>query len=586
MHLQTHDKTHCSSFTDIGPVRKDNQDAMFSGIVKNGDGMDVVVVCVADGVGGTHHGAKASLLAVQSLQSFVLSHSFGTLEDIRAFIPAWLEKLNADIQEVGGTEESVNTTLTACFIFRNESLLVHVGDTRLYIVSDEKARLITHDHTLRNKMLRDGASEEDIEGVGENILASCLGSSCYGDVSYDCLSGFVDMKNPCWVIISSDGVHGKVGSADLIGLCQSAETVDGLAKDLVRTALAMGTRDNATAAVYRIGVMPVKTPPVMGFADLPHEHQTDGLRKTLIGSTVDGFSSIQWRKWGAIAATILLFSFFAAMGVVIAFWNNSDKEDRDEGRGVTSSPVVRAETDNLKPNTPLEDKQQESAYANRDASHGAKDLTISREAGSSNIEERNENQQIFNEYGERSGPFINSTTNRTKDQLDRLSIGEIVWFTSPGLKQKMNMGGGVESIKSSRHNVELPMAKLDEKSTKNILQGKALPPQSNEFAINDQQERVAANRDDRHDFIYIKITCEAGSNLIDVWNKDPQVVEKYNNRGWNFKPMDLDVFKKRLDVVQSWLDDSLRKTTPVLKQKTDIRVGVSSNGVVELIKKM
>jgi protein phosphatase len=433
--------TRWASCTDQGPVRKDNQDAMFAGVVKNADGRDVVALCVADGVGGGQRGALASRLAVQSLQAFLVGHSFSSLEELKAFVPGWLERLNAEIQAAAGADESVNTTLTVCFILGAESLLVHVGDTRLYVVAGGRCRLVTRDHTARNELLLDGASEDEVESVGGNVLARCLGSSCQGEVRFDCESGFLDASAPGWVIVCSDGVHGRVGASELLGFCQAAGGADGLARTLVQAALAAGTRDNATAAVCRLGPVPVAKPVLRG---------RGGRRRRVWTVTV-----------GAAAAAILVVAARLA-------W-----------------------------------------VAGRDAEspHGKQPIEPEAESG------------------------------KTKELKEAMSTGVVVSVSqSNGVVVVLKDFDGLYTVPTNMESVE--------------------------------------------------ITCDAGSDVIAVWNSHQSVSNMYAKLGWNFVPLTTNGFKKVADSFSNWLDPSGRTNmTSVVTNQTQVVCVVSNGTVISIIKK-
>ena len=51
------------------------------------------------------------------------------------------------------------------------------------------------------------------------------------------------------LLLSTDGVHGVLDDRRLDGLLRDPDDLPGVAADIVRTALARGSRDNCTAVV-------------------------------------------------------------------------------------------------------------------------------------------------------------------------------------------------------------------------------------------------------------------------------------------------------------------------------------------------
>lgn len=252
---------HAGMHSNKGP-RKFNQDCAFAGCLKNGSGLDVWLACVADGVGGGQHGEQAATLAVDALCSFVREKAFTDVTALKPLIPRWLAGLNDEIKQLS-EDESVNTTLTACLVARDRSLIIHVGDTRVSIADDRSCRPVTKEHNDANEALKQGVEEEFVSAQDFRALSRCLGSGI-DEVEPDIQIDAFPARSACWIIITSDGVHEKVASASMYQLARAASSAKELAVDLVTWAIGSGTKDNSTAAVLRIGkISPAGKKPVL-----------------------------------------------------------------------------------------------------------------------------------------------------------------------------------------------------------------------------------------------------------------------------------------------------------------------------------
>ncbi|MEY9948012.1 MerR family transcriptional regulator [Kitasatospora sp. GAS1066B] len=121
--------------TDQGLVRARNEDAAYA---------DGGLLAVADGFGGP----EAAGAAVEALKRF----------DPAAVGPGDLLNALAEAVRAGvdGAPDETGTTLTALLLSGSRLALVHIGDSRAYLLRDGELFQITHDHTLVQAMVDEG----------------------------------------------------------------------------------------------------------------------------------------------------------------------------------------------------------------------------------------------------------------------------------------------------------------------------------------------------------------------------------------------------------------------------------------------
>lgn len=335
------EKWHVCS--DPGP-RSMNQDSAFAGLVQNAAGVDTVVLCVADGVGGGEHGEKASRLAVEAVQDLIREHSFTRLSELELdLVGKGLNELNEAIQRLADQDESVNTTLTLCFILGDESLLFHVGDSRLYVVDDQGCRQFTKDHTVLQEVLDQGGDEDAVDTRVGRALARYLGTGGAADV--DVARNFMPPDRPCWLVLTSDGVHGCMDSTTLLRLCGAGGSAQQVALRLVQSALEAPTKDNATAVVYRSGPsVPVKTltSPPAAKRDTEKSDRAPLVRVLNASAAASDKNRVRW-KMCAVTSVAALLS-------VAGFWL-LERGRRPPGPKPIAPPVVIPPDTNVPPHT-------------------------------------------------------------------------------------------------------------------------------------------------------------------------------------------------------------------------------------------
>jgi protein phosphatase len=131
--------------TETGAVRTSNQDVAYAGSR---------LLAVADGMGGAA-GGTASAAAVEALKP-LQAQAIPPGELLSALAEAAGDAQRA-IEGIDPTQESEpGTTLTAMLWSGSQLALVHIGDTRAYLVRGGDLFQITHDHTWVQSLVDDG----------------------------------------------------------------------------------------------------------------------------------------------------------------------------------------------------------------------------------------------------------------------------------------------------------------------------------------------------------------------------------------------------------------------------------------------
>jgi PPM family protein phosphatase len=223
--------------TDIGQVREGNEDSYL---------VEEPLYAVADGMGGHRGGEVASSLALETVQQLFERHE-GTLVD-------QVVQANRAVFDRSQTDRSVSgmgTTLTAALIDGEKVHLVHVGDSRAYLLRDGALTQLTEDHTLVHRMVMEGeiTAEEAETHPHRSILTRALGV----DESVEVDEGDVQVQGGDRLLLCTDGLTGMVSEDEIQEVLSDASDPQEAVDRLVKMANRAGGIDNITAVVLDFG---------------------------------------------------------------------------------------------------------------------------------------------------------------------------------------------------------------------------------------------------------------------------------------------------------------------------------------------
>lgn len=224
--------------TDIGLVREGNEDSAYAGRR---------LFAVADGMGGHAHGEVASAAVIDALKS--LDVAVPSDELLNALEHA-VRRADGTLREMQAADPSLRgmgTTLTALLWSGGQLGLVHIGDSRAYLARDQDVFQVTHDHTLVQSLLDDGkiTAEEAASHPKRALLLRALDGQHEFEPDLEVLQARAGDR----YMLSSDGLHGVVTSADIVRVLLTVEDPDQAAADLIKLAIDGGGPDNITVIV-------------------------------------------------------------------------------------------------------------------------------------------------------------------------------------------------------------------------------------------------------------------------------------------------------------------------------------------------
>jgi len=170
--------------TDIGIVKGTNQDSM---IIRQAtyNGGNVLMAVICDGMGGLSKGELASATVIRAFYDWFNSELQYELvkPDMEVIGGKWanmLKALNRKISDYARQHSisSMGTTFTGILLINGVYTVVHVGDTRCYMIHDS-VRQLTEDHTFVAREIQRGTMTRKQARTDKrrNLLLQCIGAS-------------------------------------------------------------------------------------------------------------------------------------------------------------------------------------------------------------------------------------------------------------------------------------------------------------------------------------------------------------------------------------------------------------------------
>ena len=220
------------SITHKGLVRSTNQDTLL--ISDNLYG-------VADGMGGHLGGETASKLAGRVIENMLANKS-----PSETILRIGMEAANRRVferQKFDFALRGMGTTLTVLWEADDHVLVAHVGDSRAYLLRNNKLQCITQDHSVVGEMLRSNtlSPQEAKAHPYRNVITRAIGTTPVVEVDL-----FREKKETgdIW-LLCSDGLYNKVENLEIEDIILTANQEEA-AQKLLELALDRGGEDNVS----------------------------------------------------------------------------------------------------------------------------------------------------------------------------------------------------------------------------------------------------------------------------------------------------------------------------------------------------
>jgi len=234
--------------TDTGLVRRNNEDDY-----GYDDGLGLYVVC--DGMGGAAGGEIASKLAVDTFLVIArqeIESLNGSCDATELALGRAVAAANRAVVVRAGWDicyRGMGTTLVGARFYKDRLTIVHVGDSRAYLLRDGLAVPLTEDHSYVAEQLRMGlmGDEQAANSSMQSVITRAIGVD--SDVQPDFRN--LTLQNGDWLLLTTDGLTRHVSVDEIAERILSASGTDDASERLVEIAKQRGGSDNITCIVVR-----------------------------------------------------------------------------------------------------------------------------------------------------------------------------------------------------------------------------------------------------------------------------------------------------------------------------------------------
>jgi protein phosphatase len=247
------------SATHVGRVRSNNEDCY-----KVVPSLNLLVL--SDGIGGQANGEVASAMAVETIVSYCLEltadrlngngrESPSVISDSAGHLVRAVDLANRAIYGAAARDpqfQGMGATVVAAWIDSLQLSLVHVGDSRAYLLRAGELASLTADHTLVAEQVRSGilTLEQAQTNPLRRLLIRALGAR--EEVEIDIHEN--ELRNGDILLLCTDGLTGMVPESEITEILMREQDAQSAADRLVASANEHGGEDNVSVIVLRIVV--------------------------------------------------------------------------------------------------------------------------------------------------------------------------------------------------------------------------------------------------------------------------------------------------------------------------------------------
>jgi serine/threonine protein phosphatase PrpC len=237
--------------SDKGMIREINEDSY--NVIAGYSGVPVSFV-IADGMGGHNSGEIASKMAVDSVSAQILENPHTLIDEagILISIKEIMENTNRAVYEKSIGDEAtkgMGTTLILAVMLNKKLHIGHVGDSRAYIIRDERIEQLTTDHSFIEELIKNGSISRAEAAVHprRHVITRAIG--CMEEVEVDTYS--CNIKDNDVFLLCTDGLSNMLDDEEILSAISGTEDLHQACIKLVDMANECGGEDNVTVILFK-----------------------------------------------------------------------------------------------------------------------------------------------------------------------------------------------------------------------------------------------------------------------------------------------------------------------------------------------
>ena len=239
--------------TDLGSVRQNNEDAIF--VSNENIGALENLYIISDGMGGHNAGEVASSKAIEFFIEKIQEHSGELAEgDIIRVMSEAVRHANKSVHGIASQHSEMSgmgTTFTAITFRGAKGYVVHIGDSRAYVIKPPEMQQITTDHTYVNDLVRAEIISDEQARTHHlrNVITRALGSEADCEVD----AYIVDVEQGDKFLLCSDGLTTMLEDSEIEMVVATSPDFEQVTAKLVSLANEQGGVDNISVILIGEG---------------------------------------------------------------------------------------------------------------------------------------------------------------------------------------------------------------------------------------------------------------------------------------------------------------------------------------------
>ena len=265
-----------AALSHAGRSGKNNEDRYDVSYFSTDDGRPVVFAVVADGIGGHRAGEVAAELAVNYIcQKVAESNGSQPLEIIESAVDTASQAIAARSASKDD-QQGMGATCVCAWIVEDKLYTGYVGDSRIYLVRDEKIQRLTVDHSWVQEAIEKGiiTPDEARNHPNVHVIRRHLGSVELPGVDFrlylkpeesadDAKKNQGTRLHPGDVLLlCTDGLTDMIWEDEILHVIKTRSNLKSIAEDLIDKANERGGHDNITVILLGIPKEAITPPPM------------------------------------------------------------------------------------------------------------------------------------------------------------------------------------------------------------------------------------------------------------------------------------------------------------------------------------
>ncbi|MFB6343005.1 PP2C family protein-serine/threonine phosphatase [Saccharicrinis sp. FJH2] len=247
------------------------------------------IFAVADGMGGANGGELASYVAINALINHFEDSSIVLNEtNLKENLGMAVEKAHGAINDEISRDRNLNgmgTTLVCILIHDNKYVWASIGDSRIYYFNSNEYKQLTTDHSYVQDFMKAKGEKlpKDILDNYSHILTKCIDGGMEKADLFPTDSNCLQLNEGESFLLCSDGLLTDRINTNINlfkNFIMGRKDLDEAAKSLVAYAYEMGSDDNISVVLVRVGVKHIKELKLREFS-LPVEDSADNKNNLL-----------------------------------------------------------------------------------------------------------------------------------------------------------------------------------------------------------------------------------------------------------------------------------------------------------------